>query len=165
MNIPDEIFILILNYLDYKNFLKFTTLSKNIFNYSLSSDIWSYYYKTNFRNYNFNENTSNYRVKIIKFNKTKKIYKKLLKKISINDIKDPNSNLIFSNTKELNWLNNNKHLILKERLRKVRTQVRCHKFKGYFISTVYFINYDKIYFSNYFVNSSQCFDILYKLDY
>ena len=165
MNIPEEIFLLIIDYFDFKNLVKSSILSKKIYNYSTRSIMWSQYYKNHYNKYIFDNNTSNYRSKLINIIKLKKIYKKILKNISKDNIVNLNKTIIFSNFKELKWLNNNKHLIEKKNLRKVKTEVRCHKYRGYFISTVYFINYDQIYFSNYFVNNSECFDIIYKLDY
>ena len=67
----------------------------------------------------------------------------------------------YSSLNNINFLNAIK-LIRNLNKKKIKTEVWVHRYYGYSIISTYLINYDEIYFSIYFVNNSDSYDLFYK---
>jgi len=164
MKLPNDIFYEIFEYCSLEDLIKLNLTSKNIFQITCGDKYWKQIYNTKHNKYIFN-NSGNWRNKFINRSKTDIVIRKVIKKISDIKIEDICNDLVDSTFYKIKWMNNNKHNILKKPNIKVKTVVRNHKYNNYFISTIYLISDDKLYFSNYFVNTSRCYDILYKIEF
>lgn len=163
MNLSNDIIFYIIDYSDKKEILKWNQVSKSINKYTNSNKFWFKIYDDYFNNYKFDLINQNWKRNFICISKLSKINFKILRKISLTQIDNVKTNIIYSTINEIQWITNDKPFIRNLNKIKIKTVVHNHCIYGYFITSIYLINYDELYLSVYFVNNSQSYDIFYKI--
>lgn len=160
MYLSNDIICYLINFLNKNDNLKFNILSKHFNNYTNSNIFWKKFYKQEFGNYLFDVENQNWKKNFIEISKLSHIHFKILKVISQTKINIEYNTKEYSSLDKIKWIKNKEN---KNKLKlKIRTVVHNHKEYGYFITSIYLINYNELYLSVYFVNNSKSIFIYYK---
>ena len=165
MNLPEDIIYYIVNFLEKQELLKLNITSKNIYKYTNQNKFWYNFYKKTFNQYIFETNKQKWKKNFISISKLSKIYFKIIKKIGTDSFENTNNEIIYSNSKDIYWINYLKDDVNQLKKNKIKVVVHNNFKYGYCIITTYIINYDQLYFSVYFVKNSQTYSIFYRLDF
>lgn len=163
MYLSEDILFCIIDYLDRHDLIIFNCLSKSINEYTNKNKFWYRFYLEKFNSYLFETDNQNWKLNFISVSKLSSLFFKILRKISISEIDFVQNNIKYSNLNKIYWNNLDKKSLNNMLKVKVRTIVNNHKKYGYFITSIFLIDYDKIYYSVYFVNNSESYDIFYNI--
>ena len=166
MYLSEDIIFCIIDYLNRKELVTFSVVSKSISNYSKKNKFWLKFFDETFNDYKFSEENQNWRNNFISMSKLSKDRFKLLRKIAVTKLEtqtELDTESIYSNLENIKWIKCDKDYIRNLYKIKIRTIVNNHIDYGYFITSMYLTNYDELYFSVYFVNNCANYDIFYKI--
>ena len=165
MNIPEELIYNIIDYSEKDLLIKLRLSNKNINKYVCQNKFWYRLYINSFDNKIFNIKNQFWKDNYLSLSKVNKAYFKLLRILSQKKILNKSEKLDYSYLDQIIWIQNDKILMKERNKYRIKTLVNNHIKLGYFIAIINLINYDELYISVYFVNNSENYGILYKIDF
>ena len=164
MELSEDLLFYIIDYFDKEYLLKINTLSRNINKYTNKNKFWYKFYLKSFSQYLFNSSNTIWKTNYLNVSILISNYYKLIRKIMLIQPEQINYYKKYSNLNNINFLKCDKALIRNLDKKKIKTEVWVHRYYGYSIVSTYLTNYDELYFSIYFVNNSESYDLFYKID-
>jgi hypothetical protein len=165
MNIPEELIYNIIDYSEKILLIKLRLSNKNIDKYVCQNKFWYRHYINTFDNKIFNIKNQLWKDNYLSLSKVSKAHFKLLRILSQTKIFNKSNKLDYSYFNQISWIQNDKILMKDRKKYRIKTVVNNHITLGYFIAIINLINYDELYISVYFVNNSENYGILYKIDF
>ena len=159
MILPNDIFYEIIKFCDKKDIIKLNLSCRSIYKITCHDFFWECIYNKKYSEY-ISTNPMNWRTKFINKSKMNILIQNITTEFTKNKIETVYQEKIFSDINKIKWIRKG---IINKPKKKFKTIIKNHIYNGYFISDIYILDDDIIYFSNYFVNSSQYFNILYKI--